>query len=111
MQVALVERATFPRVAPPPGEALDSWLEAYAARCHNTTWGDLLDAVGLRNHRFTSVRSRHPVDTPIVDFTSLSTATGIDVEVLRTLEVDGLRLQPHGGKAATRDVILPVSRY
>lgn len=34
------------RLQPMPGEAIDSWLEAIAART-NTAWGDLLDAVGL----------------------------------------------------------------
>ncbi|MUL67063.1 hypothetical protein BOO86_21500 [Mycobacterium sp. CBMA 234] len=34
------------RVAPLPGEAIDSWLEAVAARCHSV-WCDVLDAVGL----------------------------------------------------------------
>ncbi|QIS06948.1 LysR family transcriptional regulator [Nocardia brasiliensis] len=34
------------RVAPIPGEALDSWLEALAARSY-TTWADLLTSIGL----------------------------------------------------------------
>jgi TniQ len=34
------------QVRPLPGEAIDSWLEALAAR-HNCCWSDLLDAVGL----------------------------------------------------------------
>lgn len=36
------------RVAPVPGEAIDSWLETVAARTH-TAWGDILAAVGLHN--------------------------------------------------------------
>ena len=37
----------FPiRVPPHPGEGLDSYLEALAAR-HHAAWGDVLDAVGL----------------------------------------------------------------
>ncbi|MCA4997909.1 TniQ family protein [Tsukamurella tyrosinosolvens] len=35
-------------MAPIPGEAIDSWLEAVAARTH-TAWGDILAAVGLHN--------------------------------------------------------------
>ena len=34
------------RVSPLPGEGLDSYLEALAAR-HHAAWGDVLDAVGL----------------------------------------------------------------
>ena len=34
------------RVPPHPGEGLDSYLEALAAR-HHAAWGDVLDAVGL----------------------------------------------------------------
>ena len=34
------------RVSPHPGEGLDSYLEAVAAR-HHAAWGDVLDAVGL----------------------------------------------------------------
>ena len=34
------------RVSPHPGEGLDSYLEALAAR-HHAAWGDVLDAVGL----------------------------------------------------------------
>ena len=42
----LMVRALPVRVPPHPGEGLDSYLEALAAR-HHAAWGDVLDAVGL----------------------------------------------------------------
>lgn len=43
------EVRTLPiRVAPLPGESIDSWLEATAHRCH-TAWEDLLSAVALNS--------------------------------------------------------------
>ena len=42
----LMVRSLPIRVSPYPGEGLDSYLEALAAR-HHAAWGDVLDAVGL----------------------------------------------------------------
>ncbi|MEU4803565.1 TniQ family protein [Actinosynnema sp. NPDC023587] len=42
----MTARALPIRIRPLLGEAIDSWLEALAAR-HNTCWSDLLNAVGL----------------------------------------------------------------
>jgi TniQ len=42
----LMVRSLPIRVPPHPGEGLDSYLEALAAR-HHAAWGDVLDAVGL----------------------------------------------------------------
>ncbi|MBU8826956.1 TniQ family protein [Mycolicibacterium goodii] len=97
------------RLAPIPGEALDSWLEALAARSP-AAWGDLLDTVGLRDPDGTG-RPRHPVDTPSTDLESLSTATGVDTEVLASMLRTGLGLHAADDDAALRDFTLPGSRY
>jgi len=48
-----VSARTLPiRMAPLPGEAIDSWLEALAAR-HHASWQDMLDALGLAQPRST----------------------------------------------------------
>lgn len=96
------------RVAPLPGEALDSWLEAYAARCH-TPWGDFLDVVGLRNRP--RVRCRYPMDAPSLDLAALSTATGVEVAVLQTMLPGGSGLQAGDAEALSREVMLPGSRF
>lgn len=96
------------RVAPLPGEALDSWLEAYAARCH-TPWGDFLDIVGLRNRP--RGRSRYPMDAPSLDLAALSTATGVEIALLQTMLPGGSGLQGSDGEALSRDVMLPGSRF
>lgn len=96
------------RVAPLPGEALDSWLEAYAARCH-TPWGDFLEIVGLRNRP--RARSRYPMDAPSLDLAALSTATGVDVSVLQTMGPGGLPPQADDADPLSREVALPGSRF
>lgn len=96
------------RVAPLPGEALDSWLEALAARSP-AAWGDLLDTIGLRDHPDGTGRSRLPVDMPSAE--SLSMATGVDTKVLRAMLRTGLSLQAAGDDAGLRGFTLPGSRY
>jgi hypothetical protein len=63
------------RVAPLPGEAIDSWLHAAAARM-GVSWGDFLSAVGLAPSRF-------GLDTWVVqplpqEMASIAAATDID---------------------------------
>jgi TniQ/Bacterial regulatory helix-turn-helix protein, lysR family len=62
------------RVAPLPGEALDSWLEALAYRIR-TSWADLLGAVGLATDRSGGIRWM--MRTEPLEVAAISTATGI----------------------------------
>lgn len=104
------------RLDPLPGEALDSWLEAYAARCHDTTWGDFLEAVGLRDFRPGIRRSRYLTGSAPVNLTAVSAATGVKEQVLERMLSGGLHLEepdanaPAGG-SMLRDFMLPASRY
>lgn len=98
------------RLAPIPGEALDSWLEALGARSP-AAWGDLLDTVGLRDDPHGTGQSRHLVDTPAADLVPLSTATGVDTDVLASMLRSGLGLQAADDAAGLRDFTLPGSRY
>jgi hypothetical protein len=78
--VAVVVRALPIRLAPVPGEALDSYLEALACRSR-ATWGDIIDAVGLG----TSAAPVRPGSYPWVGrltgspLSAVSQSTGVDV--------------------------------
>ncbi|MGW4371943.1 TniQ family protein [Nocardia takedensis] len=76
---------TFPiRVPPLPGEAIDSWLEALAAR-HHASWRDLLDAVGLAQPRSTvSSWIARPTATETAALAT-ATATACDTIAASTL--------------------------
>ncbi|SKH67103.1 regulatory helix-turn-helix protein, lysR family [Mycobacteroides abscessus subsp. bolletii] len=85
------------RLAPIPGEALDSWLEALSHRT-NTSWTDLLAAVGLLPPRGTSI-GRFVVQTMPQESAAVAKATGIDavrVEAMTLARFDGraLRIEP-----------------
>ncbi|WP_433625740.1 TniQ family protein [Nocardia sp. CA-120079] len=72
----MTEIRTLPiRVAPVPGEALDSWLEAVAARSH-TAWADLLTAVGLLKAS-TAQSSNWVFKLRPQETAAIATATGI----------------------------------
>ena len=64
------------RVPPLPGEALDSWLEAVAAR-HNARMGDLLHHVGIDERT-----RRWLVQLHQRELHSISTATGVAPDVV-----------------------------
>lgn len=67
------------RVPLRPGEAIDSWLEALAAR-HHATWSDLLDGIGLTQPRST-ISGWIVCPTP-EDTAALTGATGADPGVV-----------------------------
>jgi len=90
------------RLSPLPGEALDSWMEAYAARL-DATVGDLADAFGL--HRDPPPKGGHSRRTPTwttmlrsEEASGLAQATGIALDVLI-----GLTLQRYDGVAVALD--------
>jgi hypothetical protein len=71
------------RIAPMTGEALDSWLERIAHRTH-AAFGDVLLAVGLNSHR-ANTTSTWIVQLSGEDAQSISSATGVAVDVLETM--------------------------
>lgn len=71
------------RVAPMTGEALDSWLERIAHRTH-AAFGDVLLAVGLNSHR-ANTTSTWIVQLREEDAQSISTATGVAVDILEAM--------------------------
>ncbi len=73
------------RVPPIAGEAIDSWLEALAART-STTWNDLLIALGLYTPR-RRMRITTPwiVGLPPQQSADLAEATGLDSAVLAAM--------------------------
>ncbi|MFD4403096.1 TniQ family protein [Nocardia sp. NPDC058499] len=73
------------RVPPLPGEAIDSWLEALAAR-HRTSWADLLDALGFTQPR--SAISSWIARLDPGEITSLVAATGIEPAVATAMTLD-----------------------
>jgi hypothetical protein len=78
------------RVAPVPGEAMDSWLEALAARSH-ATWGDLLRAVGLQGSGYDRLSARHHVMTLASDtLPAVALATGVGTEVLASMTMNAV---------------------
>lgn len=72
------------RVAPVPGEALDSWLEALAAR-HATPLGDLIGAVGLAGVTYAPWMLIHLTDRQRED---VAYATGIDAAAITATTLD-----------------------
>jgi hypothetical protein len=76
------------RVAPLPGEAMDSWLEAIAARS-TAAWGDLLHAVGLAGRTAASAAGS-PVTSNPSQFSTVAAATGVSEAELAAMTVDAL---------------------
>lgn len=107
------------RLTPQPGEALDSWLEALAARA-NTTWGDMAAAVGLGSQDLpgTGIARRDwlVVLTPTQQKT-LGLATGVDTPLIQATTLERFRgpsLTGSGAQATTtplRWLHSYVSRY
>jgi hypothetical protein len=85
---------TIPRlmpitVAPLPGEALDSWLDALAARL-NTPLSHMIGHLGLgRDHAADSLRSSHAgIWTTLLrpeEANHLAAAAGLDVDALHAM--------------------------
>ncbi|GGP98613.1 hypothetical protein GCM10010215_25380 [Streptomyces virginiae] len=84
-------RRTLPiRWAPQPGEALDSWLEAVAARL-NCPFTDVLSALGLPTRdpvMAALVQPRWTVLATDGELTAISEATGIDAGVLARMTLE-----------------------
>ncbi len=74
------------RVDPLPGEGMDSWLEALAARSQ-TSWGDLVAAVGLNDAvRGSSLTAPYPLMTSTPGAVEvLGAATGVPGPVLESM--------------------------
>lgn len=103
-------RALPIRVLPVPGEALDSWLEALAAR-YQSSWGDLLDAVGLGGSAGTALGLRLRRSLPATnDLSTISQATGVSMPVLRAM-TPARGLCPGATDEETLDLLLPRSRF
>lgn len=97
------------RVAPIPGEAMDSWLEALAARSQSA-WGDLLDAVGLTyTEKGAPLPSSRLLEAMSIDLTAVATATGVPHDVLTSMTIDALCRG--STDIETRQHLLPGSRY
>lgn len=76
----MTARALPIQVRPLLGEAIDSWLEALAAR-HNCCWSDLLDAVGLTQPASTvSGWIAHPL---LDEAATVAAATAEDLDVVQ----------------------------
>ncbi|MFI1942836.1 TniQ family protein [Streptomyces virginiae] len=84
-------RRTLPiRWAPQPGEALDSWLEAVAARL-NCPFTDVLSALGLPTRdpvMAALVQPRWTVLATDGELTAIPEATGIDAGVLARMTLE-----------------------
>ena len=78
------------RVSPLPGEGLDSYLEALAAR-HHAAWGDVLDAVGL-GARSSGRRELYSwlMVLPVDRAQDLQTSCGVDSATVRSMTVADL---------------------
>lgn len=97
------------RVAPVRGEALDSWLEALAARSQ-ATWGDLLEAVGLTRPGTTRPLLLSAQSTSkSIDIAALATASGVPRQVLTTMTADALCAG--SSEAEIQKHLLPGSRF
>lgn len=92
---------TFPiRLAPLPGEALDSWLEALASRLY-VRFGDVLDDLGLgttarRGDREIPVRTDRTIALREEDAVRIAHATGTSPQQLHDMTLmryDGLALR------------------
>ncbi|MGV9392021.1 TniQ family protein [Streptomyces olivaceus] len=84
------------RYAPYPGEALDSWMEAVAARL-NCPFTDVLSALGLPNRDPAAAALVLPRWTTLAtpdELTAITEATGVPVDVLAAMT-----LQPYDGHA------------
>lgn len=96
-----VKRSLPIRLAPLPGEALESWLAALAVRM-GATWGELLDAVlptgvdGLAATHRAGVLTTGLTDT---ERQSISKATGVDGAALDSMTLAGI----HGAPLITTD--------
>ena len=78
------------RVSPLPGEGLDSYLEALAAR-HHAAWGDVLDAVGL-GARSSGRRELYSwlMVLPVDRAQDLQTSCGVDSATVQSMTVADL---------------------
>lgn len=99
------------RVAPLPGEAMDSWLETLAARSH-TTWGDLLIAVGLKGPGHGRSLLRYPViDSTSSAIVSIATATGVPAQAIKAMALDAVVPEAGVPVVGPRALLLPGSRF
>ena len=95
-------------VVPLPGEALESWIAAYARRLH-TTGNTLISHIGLGSTRISQMALRlrqHEV-------AALERATGVDRHVLTSMTLepyDGLAVAIHPGRRALA-AWFPVGRF
>lgn len=72
------------RIAPIPGEALDSWLEALAGRTH-TAWADLVTAITNRPRGAHTNRWVVQLDPQDAETISQATRVGVDELTAMTL--------------------------
>lgn len=72
------------RVAPLPGEALDSWLE-YLSHRLRTTHGEILTAVGLNRPATTAADRTHVTSVPAQAAERISASTGVPVEQITAM--------------------------
>ena len=86
------------RVQPVEGEAVDSWLEALAARMQ-CAWGDLLASVGLTAARGRSYTAGWLVATNDQQLKSMSVVTGQSPSAIRAMV-----LEPHRSTARPPDI-------
>src|SRR5512146_353243 len=95
------------RLAPLPGEALDSWLEAYAHLLHVTVRDIFafagMDWDGINGRQRTSKPWLHQLDAP--DLAALSAATGVPAETLA-----GMTLARYQGTGLAEVAALPGMR-
>lgn len=97
------------RVAPLPGEAMDSWLEALAARSQST-WGDLLEAVGLtRTEEGAPLPPFRLLEAMSIDLGAVASAAGVPRDVLASMTADALCRGSTG--VESQQHLLPGSRY
>lgn len=90
------------RVSPLPGEAIDSWLEAQAARSQ-TAWGDLMAALGLSRPDASGID--HWIVQPLPEeSTAIAAATGIDAAVVTAMTLSHYAGRALWINAATRAV-------
>jgi TniQ len=74
------------RLEPQPGEALDSWLEALAARA-DTAWGDMVAAVGISSHDVPGWDARRDwlITLAPTQLRRVGVVTGVDTAVIETM--------------------------
>ena len=95
------------RVSPHPGEGLDSYLEALAAR-HHAAWGDVLDAVGLAA-RASGRRELYAwlMVLPVDRARDLQTSCGVDSARLQSMTLADL-IGPVGESHCTAPPMVPM---